>query len=134
MGQTRLIAVLPAGTVLNYGATGGTGNSASYTNRDCRGVAITVKNTAGAGTSPTLTVKLQEQFSGAGWVDVAGATTAAIAAGTPATTTFVLYPGVTVAANAGVSRPLAKAWRLFYTIGGTATPTVTCSIDAALLA
>ena len=129
MGVSRAIAVLPS-TTLNLGATG---NSATYTNRDCRGLLVAVKNTAGGGTSPTLTVKLQEYFDGAGWVDVAGATTAAIVGTTPGTTTFVVYPGVTAAANAYVNRPLAKSWRLAWTIGGSATPTVTCSVDAVML-
>jgi hypothetical protein len=127
MALSRTIAVKASGSV---GAAGG--NSSTYTNRDCKGVTVVVKNTAGSGTSPTITVKLQENYSGAGWVDVTGATTAAIAAGTPGTTSFTVYPGVTVAANAGVSRPLAKTWRLAWAIGGSATPTGTFSVDANL--
>jgi len=128
MGAARLIAVKASGAV------SANGNSATFTNRDSRGIAFVVANTAGSGTSPTVTVKLQEYYpAAAAWVDVAGATTTAIAAGTPATTTVVVYPGVTVAANAAVSRPLAKTWRIAWTIGGSATPTATFSVDAALL-
>src|SRR3954470_1577951 len=112
MGQNRTIAVKASGVV---GAAGG--SSVAFTNRDCRGVTVVVKNTASSGTSPTITVKLQENVTGAGWVDVTGATTAAIAAGTPGTTYFTLYPGVTVTANAGISRPLGKNWRVAWVIG-----------------
>ena len=127
MAQNRTIAVKASGAV---GAAGG--NSATYTNRDCKGVTVIVKNTAGSGTSPTVTVKLQEYADGAGWVDVTGATTAAIAAGTPATNQFTVYPGMTVGTNTGVSRPLGKTWRLAWAIGGTSTPTATFSVDAQL--
>lgn len=127
MGQNRTIAVKASGAV---GAAGG--NSVAFTNRDCRGVTVVVKNTAGSGTSPTITVKLQENVAGAGWIDVTGATTAAIAAVTPATTYFTLYPGVTVASNVGISRPLGKSWRVAWAIGGSATPTGTFSVDAEL--
>ena len=109
-------------------------NSRRLTNNTSRGIAVIIKNTASTGTSPTLTVKVQEWTSGAGWTDIAGAVTAAIAGGTPATTTLVVYPGVTVAANAAVSRPVGKFFRLSYAVGGSATPTVTFSADVQLLA
>lgn len=127
MGMTRTIAVKASGSV---GAAGG--NSATYTNRDAGGVTVVVKNTAGSGTSPTVTVKVQEFVVGAGWVDVPGATTVAIAGGTPATNQFTVYPGSTAAANAYVNRPVGKTWRLAWAIGGSATPTVTFSVDAQL--
>lgn len=127
MAQARTIAVKASGSV---GAAGG--NSATYNNRDCSGVTVVVKNTAGSGTSPTITVKLQEYADGAGWYDITGATTAAIAAGTPGTTYFTVYPGVTVASNVGISRPLGKTWRLAWAIGGSSTPTGTFSVDAVL--
>ena len=78
MPQNKTFAIKASSAVGSAG-----GNSATFTNRDSRGVTIVVKNTAGSGTSPTVTVKLQENVPGAGWVDVTGATTAAIAAGTP---------------------------------------------------
>lgn len=126
MAVSRTIAVKASGAVDTSAA------SATYTNRDARGVTVVVKNTAGTGTSPTVTVKLQENVPGAGWIDITGATTAAIAAGTPGTTYFTVYPGVTVASNVGISRPLGKTFRLFWTIGGTGTPTATFSVDAIL--
>ena len=131
MAQNRTIAVR-ASSAMNLGASGGTSYSSTYSNRDCRGISVIVKNTAGGGSSPTLVAKLQEYVAGAGWVDVTGATTASIAGGTPGTATFVVYPGQTVGSNTGVSRPLGKVWRIFYTIGGTSTPTVTFTVDAQL--
>lgn len=127
MGLNRTLAVKASSAV---GAAGG--NSATFTNRDCSGITFIVKNTAATGTTPTLTVRLQEFATGAGWVDVPGAVTTALAGGTPATTLVTIYPGMTVTANAGVSRPLGKTWRLAWAIGGTATPTVTFSVDAEL--
>lgn len=128
MAQNRTIAVRASASLGSAGA-----QSSAFTNRDCRGIIVTVKNTAGSGSSPTLTVKLQEYVPGAGWVDVTGATTAAIAGGTPATTTLVVYPGCIASANAVVNRPLGKTWRLDYAIGGSSTPTVTFSVDAQLV-
>ena len=126
--DNRRIAVRP---VAALGAAGD--NSASYVNRAHRGVEVTVKHTAASGTNPTLTVKLQRHVPGAGWVDVAGATTTALAGGTPATTTLLVYPGCSASANAVVDHPLPPVWRLNYAVGGTSTPTVTFSVDAELL-
>ena len=82
MALNRSIAVLAETEVT------ASSNSSSYTNRDCRGVAVIIKNTAaGAGSSPTLTVKLQGYVTGAGWVDITGATTTALDATSAATTT-----------------------------------------------
>ena len=131
MALNRTIAVR-ASSAMNLGASGGTATSSAFTNRDCRGLSFIIKNTAGSGSSPTLTVKLQENLAGAGWTDVAGATTAAIAGGTPGTATVVVYPGMTAGTNTGVSRPVGKTFRLHYTIGGTSTPTVTFSADVQL--
>lgn len=125
MGRNLLVAVKASGAIT------ANGNSNVYNNADCRGVTVIVKNTAASGTNPTLTVKLQESVPGAGWVDVPGATTAAIAGGTPATTQFTVYPGMTVGTNTGVSRPIGRQWRVAWTVGGT-TPSITASIDAIL--
>lgn len=126
MALNRSIAVKASAAV------GTSAASDTFTNRDCRGLSVIVENTAGSGTSPTVTVKLQEYVAGAGWVDVTGATTTAIAGGTPATNTFVVYPGCIASANAYINRPLGKVWRLYWTIGGSDTPTVTFSVDAQL--
>lgn len=108
--------------------------SDAYTNRDCRGALITIKNTdAGGGTSPTLTVKFQAYAATAGWVDISGAATTALDMTSAATTQLYLHPDLTAAANSIIKLPLPKLWRLYYTIGGSDTPTAVFSADADLL-
>lgn len=124
MGLNRTITVFASSVI------SASGNSVDYTNRDAAGVTVVVKNTAGSGTSPTITVKLQGKTLSGVYYDITGATTAAIAGGTPATTYFTVYPGHTVAANAGVSAVLPRTWRVVWTIGGSASPTVTCEVAA----
>jgi hypothetical protein len=110
----------------------GAHNGNAQDNKSWRGVTLVVDVTAGTGTSPTLVVKLQERVGADTWVDVTGATTATIS-NMASTAAFTLYPGVTVGSNTGVSRPLGEHWRYVATVGGTDTPTVTCSIHAQML-
>jgi hypothetical protein len=129
MARFRSFAVKASGSV---GAAGG--NSSDYVNRGARGISVFVKNTAGSGTTPTVTVKLQAKSATGDYYDVPSATTAAIAGGTPATTYFTVYPGVAETANVSVSDTLPAIYRLVWTIGGSSTPTVTFSVDAHELA
>ena len=113
----------------------GANNGTKQDSGDARGLVLVVDITAATGTSPTLTVKLQEYLpqgnAGAGrWVDVTGATTAAIDAETAGATSLVVYPGCIAATNATVNRPIGEHFRYVATVGGTGTPTVTCSIHA----
>jgi hypothetical protein len=64
---------------------------------------------------------------GLGWVDIPGAVTASIT--TTGLVALAIYPGATVVANAAVSYPLPRTWRLAWTIGGT-TPSFTFSVGA----
>lgn len=125
MGLNRTIAVKASGAI------GASTNSTDLTNRDCAGVMITLKTTAVSGTNPTLDVKVQELLPGAGYVDITGATFAQVTGA--GTQTLIIHPVLTAAANTIVKRPLGRTWRLVYTIGGTATPTVTFSVDAQLV-
>jgi len=110
------------------------GPSDTYTNRDGRGVKLVIKNTdAGAGTSPTLTTKVQYYNAAAGWVDLAGAATTAVSADAAHTTELTIHPELTAAANDIVKEALPKVWRLYYTIGGTVSPTAVFSVDANVL-
>jgi hypothetical protein len=96
---------------------------ATQTNFNARGAAISINMGTVSGTTPTFTA--QAQFSpdgGTTWVNIAGAVTASITA--TGVYTLIIYPGVTVAANASISYPLPRTWRLNYTIGGT-TPSFT---------
>jgi hypothetical protein len=105
------------------------GNSAAaLTNHSASGVVLFINVTAVTGTTPTLAVRVQMQDPvGAGWVDIPNAVTASITA--TGLVALAIYPGVTVAANAAVSYPLPRTWRLAWTIGGT-TPSFTFSVGA----
>lgn len=104
-------------------------NSGDQTNETGRGLQVVVRNTAGTGTSPTVTVTIQGKDPASGEYYTLLASTA-IAAGTPATTTLTVYPGIAVAANASANTILPTAWRVITAIGGTDTPTVTATISA----
>ena len=108
-----------------------TGAGTTQINRDCRGVVLSLKTTAQSGTSPTVTLKVQGSTDGTDWYDITGAATTAIA--TLTTTTLTVCLGATAAANSVVSQPLPRLWRVYWTIGGSATPTVTFSVDAAMI-
>lgn len=112
-------AVLP---VEASSAKTATGTGTVQTNCNAAGVILFVNVTAVSGTTPTLTVKVQHSFDGTTFADVPGAVTASITGS--GLTVLTLFPGVTVAANAAVSYPLARFWRLAWTIGGT-TPSFT---------
>jgi hypothetical protein len=105
------------------------GNSAAaITNHSARGAVLFINVTAVSGTTPTLAVRAQMQDPvGSGWVDIPGAVTASIT--TTGLVALAIYPGATVVANAAVSYPLPRTWRLAWTIGGT-TPSFTFSVGA----
>lgn len=116
----------------------GANNGTEQDNKGYRGLILVADITASTGTSPTLTVKLQERIPGANagagrWVDVTGATTAAIDASSAGATSLVVYPGCTAATNVTVNRPVGEHFRYVATVGGTSTPTVTCSIHAQMI-
>ena len=105
------------------GAKTTTGTGATQTNYDAVGAVVTIIMGAVSGTTPTFVGKLQmSQDSGTTWVDIPGAATASITAS--GNYTLTCYPGATVVANASVSLPLPRTWRLAWTIGGT-TPSFT---------
>lgn len=115
-------------------ASGDRGTSAAgatQINRDSRGVVLSISKTAGTGTSPTVTIKVQGSANGTDWYDITGAATAAISA--DGVTTLTVCPGVPVTANVSTSQPLPRLWRIYWTIGGTDEPTVTFSVDAAMI-
>jgi hypothetical protein len=106
-----------------------TGNSAAaITNHSASGAVLFINVSAVSGTTPTLVVRAQMQDPvGLGWVDIPGAVTASIT--TTGLVALAIYPGATVVANAAVSYPLPRTWRLAWTIGGT-TPSFTFSVGA----
>lgn len=108
-------------------------NAASSTkiNRGGKGVIVAVTTTAGTGTDPSVTVKLQGYVNGT-WYDIPGAATAAIT-NMDTTTVLTVALGITAVTNVAVSQPLPRIWRAYWTIGGTDTPTVSFSIDATII-
>lgn len=112
------------------GAKTATGNGATLTNAASRGAHIVINVGAVTGTTPTLTVKVQGSAdSGTTWVDLPGATTAAITA-SGAYGVFVSpgsapVAGVATAGTAAVANiTLPRTWRIVWTITGT-TPSFT---------
>lgn len=104
------------------------GNSAAVTNHSARGAVFFINVSAVSGTTPTLAVRVQMQDPvGSGWVDIPGAVTASITG--VSLVALAVYPGATVAANAAVSYPLPRNYRLAWTIGGT-SPSFTFSVGA----
>lgn len=92
-------------------------------NYDHGGAVFAITTGTPTGTSPTLTVKVQGSVDGGvTYYDIPGAATAAISTAT--TTVLTLARGATAAANSVVAQPLPRDWRLYYTLGGTDTPTV----------
>lgn len=118
-------------TVEASSAKSATAAGTTQVNRDCSGATFVIVTTANSGTSPTLTVKVQGSADGTTWYDIPGATTASITTNT--TTVLTVYPGVTVAANAAVSQPIPRMFRVHWTIGGTGSPSWTFSVSAAML-
>ena len=128
--QNETFPLLQSSTLSSGANNGSRRDSTGY-----RGLILVVDITAATGTSPTLTVKLQEYLpqgdAGAGrWVDITGATTAAIDAESAGATSLVVYPGCAASATVCVDRPIGEYFRYVATVGGTSTPTVTCSIHA----
>lgn len=103
-------------------------NSDEMYNPGARGVRMFVANDAAGGS--TATAKIQVKAPGtAVWVDLAGATSAAVGSSTGTITT--VYPGLTgIADSAGVTinQHLGTSWRIVLTIG-TATGTSSVSVD-----
>ena len=114
-------------------ALGTTGEGLDFDNPLAPGIRLTLKCTAVSGTSPTLDAKVQVYNSVAGtWNDLPGATWAQVTGATEKLLT--IYPGIAETANESVSDHLGRRWRLYYTIGGSSTPTVTFSVEGCYLA
>ena len=111
---------------VNTGDTGAKTASfagATQTNFNANGATIVINMGVVSGTTPTLTAQVQGSADGGTtWFNIPGAATPSITA--TGATVLCVAPGVTPAANAAVSWPLPRTWRLNYTIAGT-TPSFT---------
>lgn len=98
-----------------------------------QGAFFLIDITALSGTSPTLTVRVQYTIDGVTWHDLDTTNAQTTALNATGKTVLKVYPGLTAAANAACNSPLPPVHRLAWTIGGSATPTVTFSTAATYL-
>lgn len=118
------VALYPAGTVFPSGAT----NGPLRTNAFYQGCRVYLKVTAVTGTNPTLNVKLQEYDSASGdYKDITGAAFPQ-QTGTGSLLTLTIHPQLTASAGVIVKDIMPAGWRTVATVGGTVSPTFTCSI------
>jgi hypothetical protein len=105
------------------------GNTGDLPNKEGKGVIVGVNVSAasGAAVSYTVTVQGKDEASGE-YYDLLSS--AAIAA--TGFTKLVVYPGVTVAANAALSHPLPKIFRVKWVIAGALTA-ITGTIGVSIL-
>ena len=110
-----------------YGLGAGVYVSAELENPSCRGVRLFTVVANGSGTV-TVKVQVRAPYTNT-WIDLAGATTAALNNNTGALLT--VYPGLTgIADSTGVTcnQHLGPAWRLVATVA-TATETFSVAAD-----
>lgn len=113
-------------TVDSSSARTASGNGATYTNYNGAGVIFFVNVTAVSGTTPTMTVRLQESWDGTNWrdIDTTNLQTASITAAVLAK--LELGRGLANVANASRNGNAPRLLRAAWTIGGT-TPSFTFS-------
>lgn len=88
-------------------------NSSDLVNYNGRGVIVVIDVTAIADSpSLTVTIKGKDTLSGKYYTLLASAAIATVS-----TTVLMVYPGVTVAANAAASAPLPRIWRVEVAVG-----------------
>jgi hypothetical protein len=96
--------------------TNGTYNSAALYNPNAKGVRLTVANDAAGGSTATAKIQVLNPADGVTWVDLAGATSAAVGSSTGTITT--IYPGLTGIADAAgvtINQHLGSVWRVVLT-------------------
>lgn len=104
----------------------GTVNSADQTNTNGRGVVIGINTTVDAAGSYTVAIQGKDVVSGQ-YYTIPGAITGAIAA--TGFSTLSVYPGIVAAANAAVSWPLPRTWRVQVVVtAGPITATAGASV------
>jgi hypothetical protein len=127
-GSQRAGIIFPAASRSNA-VDSGVYTSPAYANYSASGLRLFIDVTD-RHTNGTLTVKVQLQDPASlNWVDLPGATTAAIAA--TGTTTLTINPDVTETANVDVAAHLGAMWRVVATV---ATAFVDFSVGGEYLA
>jgi hypothetical protein len=136
----RLRGVTSESNTIDTGTFSATFNGATRTNNNSRGCKAYIVLGTVSGTSPTLSVQVQESLdSGTTWYNVGPASGNLTATGNTLSlmiypTNFSQTPGATPAnLTTGATQtlmlnmPLGRTWRLVYTIGGT-TPSFQISL------
>jgi hypothetical protein len=114
--------------VLTLTAQGtGTVNSGDQTNTNGRGVIAGINTTVDAAGAYTLAIQGKDVVSGQ-YYTIPGAITGTLA--TTGFTTLAVYPGVVAAANAAVSWPLPRTWRVQAVV---TTGPITATVGAATI-
>jgi len=119
-----------SGTITASGAIAASAGSTAQTNYNAKGVIVTLNITAYSGTSPTIALQLQTQDVAGNWVNIPGAATATIAAAN-GSYVLALYPGIAAYSTSpgwAVNGALPRNWRVYSTIGGSGSPSITCSL------
>lgn len=107
-GDNALTGALPSGANNSPAYVLGNGSGSFF---------VGVHTTAVSGTSPTLTVKVQDSPDGTTWTDISGLATSALSTANVFATVFGHSPN--------------KFVRVVGTVGGSATPTVTATVTLA---
>lgn len=97
-----------------------TQTGADQTNYNARGVLVVLDMTVVGTGSVTIAIQGKDTVSGKYYALLTGAVVS-----TNSTNLYQLYPGVTVAANAAVSSPLPRTWRIVVTANNANATTYT---------
>lgn len=107
-------------TTGDTGAKTTTGNGATQTNFNARGVIVQTNITAVSGTTPSMTLTLQYSLDGTIWIPLLNS-----AAITAAGQNYLfVHPNMVAVANNVAQFPLPRVWRMAWAITGT-TPSFT---------
>jgi hypothetical protein len=109
-----------------------TGNGATFLALNYKGGIFSIDISAATGTTPTLVVRLQGNVDGTNWFDIDATNAITVSTGVTGTARFVVYPGITAAANASANTVLPMNLRFAWVIGGT-TPSFTFGTHADLI-
>ncbi len=96
--------------------TNGAYTSSPMFNPNAKGVRLFVANDAAGGSTATAKIQILNPADGTTWIDLAGATSAAVGSSTGTITT--IYPGLTGIADAAgvtINQHLGSIWRVVLT-------------------